>query len=547
MQAYSTLSVLIIDPNPHMRAGLHNMLSQLDVRQVEHAISAGTAIRHLDKRNFDLILCEYDLGSDEGGQDGQQLLEDLRHHKIIPQSAMFIMLTTEGVYGKVVSAAELTPTDYILKPFTVDVLSQRIARAVDRRNALLPVHQMLEQGRLPEAVQASERAEASHARYATECARLRAEAWFALGRTQEARAVYAGLLESRSLGWAQLGLARCQFAERDVAATLETLQSLLDENPKFMAAYDLLARTHEAMGQPNEARKALEAAVTISPHMVRRLRHLGQVAFDTGDIAAAEKTFKQVVARAKYSEFRDPEDHLNLVRTLVSKGDAAAAAGVLRDLERSSRSGPGTDACRAYSAALIQSLNGNGAAAAAELANAAKALEAGAGLSRGMKLDLAKSCLENGLDQQAMQMLDAMTEDASSGISHADAQAVYEKAGRSDLAHNEGDSVERYLDDLVKQAALRSGQGDQRGAVQVLKAAVKRRPENAGLMSALASAMLRLMADSGWDGPLAEQCAGLLVRLRKADPQHSMLAALSSQYISLRTKSNQASAISSAE
>jgi hypothetical protein len=39
----------------------------------------------------------------------------------------------------------------------------------------------------------------------------------------------------------------------------------------------------------------------------------------------------------------------------------------------------------------------------------------------------------------------------------------------------------------------------------------------------------------------------LLVRLRKADPQHSMLAALSSQYISLRTKSNQASAISSAE
>src|SRR5262249_10773128 len=125
MQAYSNLSVLIVDPNPHLRAGLHNMLSQLMVSQIEHAVSAGTAIRHLDKRNYDLILCEYDLGT-EDGQDGQQLLEDLRHHKIIPPSAMFIMLTTEGMYGKVVSAAELTPTDYILKPFTVDVLSQRI-------------------------------------------------------------------------------------------------------------------------------------------------------------------------------------------------------------------------------------------------------------------------------------------------------------------------------------------------------------------------------------------------------------------------------------
>jgi len=546
MQAYSNLSVLIIDPNPHMRAGLHNMLSQLMVSQVEHAVSSGTAIRNLDKRHYDLILCEYDLGS-ENGQDGQQLLEDLRHHKIIPQSAMFIMLTTEGMYGKVVSAAELTPTDYILKPFTVDVLSQRIARAVDRRNALLPVYQMFEQGRLQEAVEASLAAGTKHPRYATECARLRAEAWFALDKPQQAQEVYAEILAGRPIGWAQLGLARCQFAAGDYAGTLETLQALLDENPKFMAAYDLMARTHEALGQADEARKALEAAVSISPHMVRRLRHLGQVAFETGDIAAAEKTFKQVVAKAKYSEFRDPEDHVNLVRALVSKGDASGAASVLRDLERSSRGGPNTDACRAWSAAMIQSLNGNAAAAAAELAAAAKALEAASGLSRGMKLGLAYSCLENGLDQQAMQMLDALTEDAASGISQADAQAIYEKAGRSDLAHNEGDSVERYLDDLVKQAAARSGQGDQRGAVQVLKSAVKRRPDNPGLMSALASAMLRLMADSGWETPLAEQCAALLVRLRQADPGHPMLASLSSQYIALRTKINSAGAMSGAE
>ncbi|MGO4377868.1 tetratricopeptide repeat protein [Pseudoduganella sp. RAF19] len=546
MQAYNNLSVLIIDPNQHMRAGLHNMLSQLDVRQIEHAVSSGTAIRQLDKRHYDLILCEYDLGS-ENGQDGQQLLEDLRHHKIISQSAMFIMLTTEGMYGKVVSAAELTPTDYILKPFTVDVLSQRIARAVDRRNALLPVHQMFEQGRLQEAIDASESAATAHPRYATECARLRAEALLALGHTEAAQGTYAEILESRDVGWAQLGLARCQFAARNFAAAVETLQTLLDANPKFMAAYDLMARAHEAMGQPDDARQVLEAAVSISPHMVRRLRHLGQVAFDTGDVAAAEKTFKQVVARAKYSEFRDPEDHVNLVRTLVKKGDASGAATVLRDLERSSRSGPNTDACRAYSAAMLQALNGNGAAAAVELANAAKALEACSGLSRGLKMGLVQSCLENGLDQEAMHLLDAFTDDAHSGINQADAEALYVKAGRSDLAHNEGDSVERYLDDLVKQAAARSGQGDQRGAIQVLKAAVKRRPDNPGLMSALASAMLRLMNDEGWDAPLAEQCAALLARLRKADPRHAMLAGLSSQYIALRTKTNQTSAISSAE
>ncbi|WP_342118662.1 tetratricopeptide repeat protein [Pseudoduganella sp. OTU4001] len=535
MQEYSALSVLIIDPNQHMRTGLHNMLTQLGISRIEHGVTAGTAIRHLEKKSFDLILCEYDLGSEQG-QDGQQLLEDLRHHKLIFPSTIFIMLTTEGVYSKVVSAAELTPTDYILKPFTVDVLAQRIARAVDRRTALLPVHQMMEQGRLREAILASEVSAAANPRYATECARLRAEAHMGLGEMDQAAAIYREILEVRPLGWAQLGLARCQFQQDQFEEAVETLQRLIDENPKFMAAYDLMARAQQALGQPAEARAALEAAVSISPHMVRRLRHLGQVAFDAGDIEAAEKTFKQVVAKSKYSEFRDPEDHVNLVRALVQKGDAAGAANVLRDLERSARPGAATDACKAFSAALVQGLNGKDEAAQKELANALAAVSEAKGLSSGLKLGLAQSCLQHGMDAQGMELLDALASDPSSGVSEADANAVYERAGRAELAQNEGDSVERYLDGLVRQAAARSGQGDQRGAIQVLQVAVKRRPENAGLLSALASAMLRLMVDSGWEAALGEQCAALLIRMRKADPQHPMLAALSSQYVALRGK-----------
>ena len=167
MQEYSDLSVLLIDPSQHMRSGLHNMLGQLGITRIEHGVSAGTAIRLLEKKAFDLVFCEYDLGN-EHGQDGQQLLEDLRHNKLISPSTILIMLTTEGVYSKDVSAADLTPTDYILKPFTVDVLAQRIARAVDRRGALLPIHQMIERNRLREAILSSVVAAAANPRYATE-------------------------------------------------------------------------------------------------------------------------------------------------------------------------------------------------------------------------------------------------------------------------------------------------------------------------------------------------------------------------------------------
>jgi DNA-binding NarL/FixJ family response regulator len=158
MQDNSNLSVLVIDPNPGMRGSLQNMLNQSSITKIEFAVSSGTAIKQLSKRSYDIILCEYDLGSGtDDGQDGQQLLEDLRHHKLIGLLTIFIMITSEGVYSKVVSAAELTPTDYILKPFTVDVLSQRITRAIERRAAFLPTYQLIGQGNLREAIRACRR------------------------------------------------------------------------------------------------------------------------------------------------------------------------------------------------------------------------------------------------------------------------------------------------------------------------------------------------------------------------------------------------------
>ncbi|MBC7662418.1 MAG: response regulator, partial [Caulobacter sp.] len=137
MQENSQLSVLVVDPNPGMRGNLQNMLGQVGISKIEFAVSAGTAIRALGRRHVDIILCEYDLGLDTG-QDGQQLLEDLRHHQLIGPATIFIMLTSEGVESRVVSAAELTPTDYVLKPFTMDDLGSRLTRALDRRAAMLP-------------------------------------------------------------------------------------------------------------------------------------------------------------------------------------------------------------------------------------------------------------------------------------------------------------------------------------------------------------------------------------------------------------------------
>jgi len=527
MQDISALSVLVVDPNPGMRANLQNLLSLIGTTKVEFAVNSGTAIRQLSKRAYDIILCEYDLGD---GQDGQQLLEDLRHHQLIGLFGIFIMLTSEGVYSKVVSAAELTPTDYILKPFTAEVLSARMTRAVERRTAFLPVYQLISQGNLREAIRSCATAEAAQARYAAEFTRLRADLHLKLADFAEAEDLYAQVLANKPVGWAQLGLARALFAQGRVDEAEKVLNILIVDNPKLMAAYDLLARCYEASGDSAGAQKILEEAVDISPHVIRRLRKLGEVALEAGDVAAAEKSFKQVVAKAKYSEFRNPEDHVNLVKTLVRKGDAAQASGVIRDMEKSLRGISNVEICRSISVALLHESAGNQAAAATELSSAVGAVRTAAGLSSGLKIGLAKSCLGNRLDKEASEVMLAVMNDVNSGISMQQVMQVFTRAGREDLAEGIGVQLKQQSYELLGVAEEKTLMGDFKGAVQTLTEALHKSPGSLTVLIALSEGILRQLKELGWDHPLAEIGHARIEAIARLEPNHPKLQALRDAY-----------------
>ena len=537
MPEFSDLSVLIVDPSPGMRGNLHNMLNASSITKIDYALGSGTAIRQLSNKAYDIILCEYDLdGGGENGQDGQQLLEDLRHHHLISASTIFIMLTSEGVYDKVVSAAELTPTDYVLKPFTVELLSGRIKRALERRAALLPAWQQAAAGKLREAIRTCEEGEKAQPRYAFDFARIRAELHTTLDEHQQAANVYRQIMTERPLGWAALGLARCMVALNQIDDARFILDELLILNPRMMAAYDLLARCLETEGEGALARKVLEDAVAISPHVVRRLRKLGEVALATGDLDAAEKSFKQVVSKARYSEFRDPEDHVNLVKALVTRGDVVQATGVVRDLERSLRGSPAADACKSYANSLLHDKTGNGASAAAELQAAVNAVRASSGLSSSLKMEMARACLDHQLDAQAADVMMTVMHDAQSGVSVDQAMRVFDKAGRGDLVEGMGQQLRAQAQILLGVADEKRNMGDVRGAVQTLLEALHIAPTNLQIMVATAGGILRQVNELGWDHPLGQTAASLLDGIRAQDALHPRLAVLVEEYQAARRK-----------
>ena len=523
MNELDGLSALIIEPHAGMRASIHNMLNLCGLTKIDHAASSNNAIKHLGLKNFDLILCEYDL---DGGQDGQQLLEDLRHHKLITLSTMFFMVTAEGNYGKVVSAAELAPTDYILKPFTADRLLERIGRALERRNVFMPVYQFMEVGNQREAINACIEGMKAHPRYAIDFMRLRAELHMFLGEPAEAEPIYQQLFEAKAIAWARLGLAKTLFMRERYGEAREMLETLVESNKKFVDAYDWLAKTHAAAGDLEKSQAVLAEAVGVSPHAVRRLRKLGEVALETGDTETAEKVLKQVVSKAKYSEFRDPEDHVKLVQTLVKKGDPVQAAAVIRDLDKSMGGQKNTAVCSAISSAMVHEYTGNEVRLNESLTAALAACKDASGLSADTRMELARSCLQNNMEDGAAEVMRDVMRNAPNNAAMSKAMGVFEKAGRTDLAMSTAQESRQQVVDLVAAGANKAKEGDFKGAVALMVEAVNKLPDNPQVVFNAAVAVLKCLENTSWDERLGQYALSLIDSVRRLDPVNPKLPAL---------------------
>lgn len=513
--------VLIVDRNSPARDALRMMLSNLGITKVHGAGSAQEVLRQARANTFDVILSDYML---DDGRDGQQMLEELRLQKLVPLSTIFMVVTSERGYQNVVGVAELTPDDYLVKPFTAEQLHTRLGKALYRKDQLARILRSLDAGALQAALLACNELIDNNGEFFLDATRIKCDILNTLGRHNEAEALCRDVLAVRPLPWARMGLAVALKAKGGLSEAEELARSIIKDHKHFLAAHDFLAKVLEAAGRLPDAQLAVTGAAEISPHNTLRQRIVGDIAVRNGDLDTAERAYQTVLTRARHSSVSTVDDYTNLSRVFLEKGATARAKSVAQELRRERRGDSASEVAALTIDSLALKAEGDEKGAARNLK---LALEAHANLeskdvrlSEKLLVDLAHAAIANGEAEKGQELMrQVVGENPEDAQLHRMVERVYEKNGDKEAGTALVDAISREIVSINNRGVLTAKEGNLEGSVKLLSEAAERMP-NAQFLVNAANAVFTLLDRKGWQAELAETGVKYLLKAQHKDPRN---------------------------
>ena len=123
----AVLKVLIVDDQSSVRQMTRLTLQQLGFRFIQESENGKEAFERAISQPLDLIISDYNMPE----MDGLGLLRAVRGHQGV-RKLPFILLTGRGDKELVVKAAQAGVNNYLVKPFTPEILRTKIEQVMGK-------------------------------------------------------------------------------------------------------------------------------------------------------------------------------------------------------------------------------------------------------------------------------------------------------------------------------------------------------------------------------------------------------------------------------
>lgn len=120
------MKVLVVDDFSTMRRIVKNILKQIGYTDIEEAEDGNSALARLKQGGFGLVVSDWNMPN----MTGLDLLRAIRADNVL-SSVPVLMVTAEAKKENVLDAIKAGVNNYVVKPFTADVLKEKIEKIFD--------------------------------------------------------------------------------------------------------------------------------------------------------------------------------------------------------------------------------------------------------------------------------------------------------------------------------------------------------------------------------------------------------------------------------
>jgi two-component system chemotaxis response regulator CheY len=121
MAVDKSMNVLVVDDYKTMVRIVRGLLEQLGFKNIDDAADGVSALQKIQQNEYGLILSDWNMTP----MTGYELLKAVRADPRT-KTTPFVMITAEAKTENVVAARQAGVNNYIIKPFTLAVLKQKL-------------------------------------------------------------------------------------------------------------------------------------------------------------------------------------------------------------------------------------------------------------------------------------------------------------------------------------------------------------------------------------------------------------------------------------
>jgi tetratricopeptide (TPR) repeat protein len=525
---------LIVDDFVGVRQLLRESLRSLGAKNIDQASSGGEAMGLLARIRYDVVLCDYNLGD---GKNGQQVLEEARVRNLVNPSTVWLMVSAEKSVESVMGAAEHQPDAYLIKPITEGVLLTRLNRVWHKKQIFRLIDQAYAEKDYLRAARLCDAAIEGHKAHEIDLLRMKAKLMEKSGEPVKAREVYERVLEQREYQWARAGIAKIRMANGEFEQARQAFQSVIAENRYYIDAYDQLALTYQNLGKLDEACAILERAAKLSPNSVPRQRNLGNVALKVGNVQMAEQAFRKCILIGEYSIMKTPDAYLGLARVCGQKNDAKEALRLLLQVQREFAADHPDIALRSkITEGLVYHESGDyrrARKAGDELEALLNATEDRPDIPT--CLELATLLFAVGVKDAPVELLCyVIRNNHDNPLLLDEVQKIFDKARLGDEGLEFIRASKKEATDLMNQGVLLWKTGKLKDAVEWMRQARKKVPNNQRILFNAAQILVSHMQQHGYDTALSSEAYEVLHHVDRLLPGQQRFAQLMEQLAQLQ-------------